>query len=140
MSDNIREFITVVSSDTKPEIPFPQLAEQLLFMVARSHFWHLQTKSYEAHKALDDFYDELQDLVDAVIEAGINLYGQLLPTNNEYYFDGVNNALGALTTFKEMCVCFHETCSKKEQIGITNPLEDIITLCDSTLYKLKYLK
>ena len=40
-----------------------------------AHVLHLQTRSYAAHKALNEFYDEIVDLADSFAEAYTGSYG-----------------------------------------------------------------
>ena len=42
-----------------------------------THIQHLKTKSYAEHKALNEFYDEIIDLVDGLAEATQGQYGLL---------------------------------------------------------------
>ena len=42
-----------------------------------THIMHLKTKSYAEHKALNEFYDEIIDLVDGLAEATQGQYGLL---------------------------------------------------------------
>lgn len=41
------------------------------------HYWHLQTKSYSEHKALNKFYEEWIDLADRFIETFQGRYEQV---------------------------------------------------------------
>lgn len=42
-----------------------------------THYWHLRTTSYAEHKALNMFYDKLDDKLDKLAEALIGKYGKL---------------------------------------------------------------
>ena len=48
-----------------------------LCMVLQAHVWHLQTKSYPAHKALGDFYEFLQEKSDELAESYMGTGGEL---------------------------------------------------------------
>ena len=49
-----------------------------LFMARTyAHMAHLKTGSYAQHKALDDFYTEIVDLVDGLAEAAQGKFGKL---------------------------------------------------------------
>ena len=50
----------------------------LLHGVTNAHILHLQSQSYAQHKALGNFYEELGDLVDAVVEQWQGLNGKLI--------------------------------------------------------------
>lgn len=47
----------------------------------QTHIIHLQTESYAVHKALNRFYDELIEMIDAFAECYMGKYGR-------FYFDG----------------------------------------------------
>lgn len=138
--DNMRENINVIATITevpKEKISFCDYAQEALFMVSRSHYWHLTTRSYASHKALNEFYDELQELVDTVIEAYIGEHGELILQDRPFYFDATENAIPVINDFHDkteaLVTVFNEFTS------LTNPLEDILTLCKQTVYKLEYL-
>mgnify|MGYP003492247884 FL=1 len=112
--------------------------EAALFMYVRAHMWHLNTKSSAAHMALNTFYTEMQDLIDAFCESTM-AYEQntMQPTGAAYRFDGFENAIPGLEQFLVISKQLHQEL--QNQPGLTNTLEDIITLSESTLYKLKHL-
>ena len=51
----------------------------------QAHIFHLQTQSYAQHKALQDYYDEIVELIDEYVETYQGKYdilrGYILPTN-----------------------------------------------------------
>ena len=77
-----------------------------------AHVLHLKTRSYATHKALNDFYDAIVGLVDGLAEAWIGENG-LIEANRE-------------------------TCG--EQSHIQSSIDEIVALCRSTTYKLRFLK
>ena len=42
----------------------------------QSIVWHNQTDSYAEHKALNKFYDGIQDLLDGLVESVAGVYGR----------------------------------------------------------------
>lgn len=44
----------------------------------QSHVWHLQTKSFAQHKALNMFYDEIVELKDSLLESYQGIHGVVL--------------------------------------------------------------
>ena len=113
--------------------------EAALFMSARAHMWHLDTNSYAAHKALQKFYEDLPDLVDAFAEASMSYQMETLqPSGGVYRFDTSDMAVSGLEQFLQITKQVHSECQL--QPGLTNALENIISLIESTLYKLKHLR
>ena len=102
--------------------------------------FHLSTDSYSEHMALDDFYDEMQELVDSLIEAyqgKFEKFGYIEPVEYEVGKDAVSFLEGLLSTISDI--------EEKETVFAENDelqsdIDDIVSLIDSTLYKLKNLK
>ncbi len=53
------------------------LVSRLLDSQRQTHIFHLQTKSFAEHKALQDYYDAIGGLVDGVVESYQGKYGIL---------------------------------------------------------------
>lgn len=97
---------------------------------------HLKTNKYSAHMALDEFYKEMPEKIDALIEAWqadndiVNDYKNVLE-------DGLD-AIQFLQTLKE-----HVKTGRSElfkgQSELESLADDILSQIDSTLYKLKHL-
>lgn len=102
--------------------------------------FHLSTDSYSEHMALDDFYEEMQELVDSLIEAyqgKFEKFGYIEPVEYEVGKDAVSFLEGLLDTISDI--------EDKETVFVENDelqsdIDDIVSLIDSTLYKLKNLK
>jgi Zn-dependent M32 family carboxypeptidase len=101
-----------------------------------AHVLHLKTKSYSEHKALNDFYDEIVDLVDEFAE----MYQGEYLTQLDGYPDGYKNPPNAMALVNGLAswidanrkkVCDSSQC--QSQIDL------IVMLCNQTAYKLKFL-
>lgn len=96
-----------------------------------------QLGSYAQHKALNDFYDEILDLTDSLIESYQGKYGLLNITisNSNSNFEPIDLILdlAKLTDGGSIYKMFKET-------WIQNQLDEISALCYQTVYKLKNLK
>jgi hypothetical protein len=57
----------------------------LLHAATNTHILHLQTTSYAEHVALGEFYKELPDLVDTVIESIQGKYGEIIQYPQDYF-------------------------------------------------------
>ena len=138
--DPIRDTINAVIALQSPENEACEVSEYIhcaLFMVARSHMWHLQTKSYAQHKALNKFYDKLQCYVDRLAEAAIGEKGPLKATEQTFTFDCPDNAINGIDEFYHQTDELYETLQDMPSLTVT--LEEILALCKQTKYKLVYL-
>ena len=106
----------------------------------QTHIFHLQTTSYAKHVALQEYYEGIIDLIDAVSEGyqgkyeiikGYKMIGSLKDLESE---DDIVSYLEQIAKYCEL---------KREKLPqdgfLTNVYDDIDTLLRSTLYKLKRL-
>ena len=56
-------------SEVTTNDPMVILSSKLLHSQSQSHVFHLQTGSYAEHKALQKFYENIDDMLDELIEA-----------------------------------------------------------------------
>lgn len=112
--------------------------EAAIFMPARAHMWHLNTNSYAQHKALGTFYEDLTGLVDSFIEGCMAYYNVVQPTGQSYTFTTSEDAVEGLSQFLNITQQVHTELQDKP--GLTNILEDILSLTEKTLYKLQHLQ
>lgn len=102
-----------------------------------AHVFHLQTRSYAEHKALNEFYDEIIGLTDSFAEAYQGEYGLIKGIAGEYTLP--DNALTLLDDLRE-CVDECEKGLHKDDTHLHNLLDEIRSLIASTQYKLRFLK
>ena len=103
-----------------------------------AHQAHLKTESYAAHKALNDFYDDIVTKVDDFAETiqGSNIGILDIPYIGELRGD-VNNPIEGL---KQHLTDITELMKDCDVGYVINKFEDIQGLYMSTLYKLQHLK
>jgi hypothetical protein len=111
----------------------------LLSSAIVTHIMHWQTESYAAHQALGEYYSEIPEAIDAVIEAYQGKTGIILrsfPVKTEVYEDMIP-------------LVYMEYLSKKLTDNralfgvdpeIQNLVDAIADLIDSTMYKLRRFK
>jgi hypothetical protein len=103
----------------------------------QAHIFHLQTSSYAAHKALNKYYEDVVDLIDAYAEAAQGRYGiirgyqmtsQLLEDDSALkYFTGLQKFVDNIR-------------AQLPQDGeLNNTVDEISALIASTIYKLRFL-
>lgn len=110
----------------------------LLQSVTEAHKKHLMTGKYSDHKALNEFYDEMPDLVDALIEHYQGENGKVENLKNVIDAEG-KDAIAYLEELLEF------TKKGKDELfddksAILSDIDDIIGQIDSTLYQLRELK
>jgi DNA-binding ferritin-like protein len=94
--------------------------------------------SYSAHKALNEFYDGMPDLIDAVAEQYQGAREKLLefPTVTPYKCGSVQEALAHM---KELYTEVNELQKLMPFSEVTNQLDEVKSLIASTKYKLMFL-
>ena len=107
----------------------------LLQSVTDAHTMHLATKKFSTHKALNDYYDDAPDVVDELIEAMQGIDGEIelksltIPTDDPIkYFEEL----------RELAVSGKSEFIDDDEIA--SDCDNVISLIDQTLYKLKELK
>ncbi len=96
---------------------------------------HLQTGKYSDHMALDEFYKEMPEKVDALIEAW--------QADNDIVKDYANvldEDLDALAYMEALKKHVKEGRKLLESSELESLCDDILSCIDSTIYKLKHLK
>lgn len=107
----------------------------LLQSVTDAHTMHLATKKFSTHKALNDYYDDAPDVVDELIEAMQGIDGEIelksltIPTDDPIkYFEEL----------RELAVSGKSEFVDDDEIA--SDCDNVISLIDQTLYKLKELR
>ena len=111
----------------------------LLHSVTNAHILHLTTQSYSEHKALESFYTEIGDLVDSFVEAFQGKYGLLHDFIADYQLP-TTNPLDYLTYLKDEVATLRREPNFPQDTELQNITDEIASLIDSTLYKLRFLK
>lgn len=125
-----------VQDQNSPKAKSAELIARCFVARNAAHFAHLMTPSYAAHIALNAFYDGIIPLTDAYAEGFIGRYGKFesFPNIKEPATDGLT-IVGNLTKWID---------ANREILGqfseLQNDLDAILTLCNSTAYKLRELK
>ena len=108
----------------------------LLHSITNTHILHWQTKSFANHMALGEFYQEMPELVDALVEATQGVTGQIIQYPADYY-PPAENGLQELVELREYFVDNRNVMPPDSEIQ--NLLDSIGDQIDSTLYKLRFL-
>jgi hypothetical protein len=118
---------------------FGDMVSKLLHSQTQVHVFHLQTKSYSEHKALQNYYEGIDGLVDGVIESYQGKYNVVknYETMDIENYSGVDQLI---TYFKELDKTIEEKRKSVKESYLQNQIDTIQELIFSTLYKLRFLK
>jgi len=110
----------------------------LLHSATIVHFMHLQTKSYSVHKALQKYYESIVDAADTIAEAIQGCTGEIISNYPPMFGNPAAEPLEYLTSIREYVIANRDAIS--EYSNIQNEIDAVMTLLDSTIYKLTFLK
>jgi hypothetical protein len=104
----------------------------------QTHFWHLETKSYAEHKALNDFYDEILELTDGLIESYLGKNERLKFGDVKMNFTSYSheNMINYLKRLEKLIKTSREKISEEEDSDLISIVDDILALINKTLYLL----
>lgn len=118
-------------------------ASRLFHSSVQAHIFHLQAEgngSFAAHKALNEYYDGIVDLLDGFIESYQGSYGIIKGYKLENFQDSPGGD-AVVSYFEDLLKYIEiETPLIFSDSDLINIIDEIKTLIRSTLYKLKYLK
>jgi hypothetical protein len=138
--DNLKErLFEEVKQQKESKSSLIILVSKLLDSQKQIHIFHLQTKSFAEHKALQDYYDAIPDLVDSICESYQGKYGILTGWKSFACSDyqSSEQVISYLKSLTDEVAKFYAIC---KDTYIQNQLDEITALVNSTLYKLRFLK
>ena len=98
---------------------------------------HLRTAKYAKHIALNEFYEDMPEKVDALIEAWMGANGRKIKGFENILQSANMNTLTYLKELKKITRQGYELMGENDEL--TSLLDDIMELINSTLYKVKEL-
>jgi len=97
--------------------------------------WHQQTEVYSEHKTLNEFYEEVVDILDGLSESYAGIYGRL----KGYEVHDLVDWTSTEDTIKYYRSCYDwlqtERKTAPQDSYIQNQLDELTQLLGSTLYK-----
>jgi hypothetical protein len=126
-------------NETKTNDDFCEIVCRLLHSQTQVHVFHLQTKSYSEHKALQGYYEGIDALVDGLIESYQGKYG-IITNYKTYDIEQYSNGKKIIAYFTGLLKVIEENRDSVDDSYIQNQIDTIQELINSTLYKLKFLK
>ncbi len=100
---------------------------------------HLQTSKYSKHMALDEFYKDMPDLVDDLIEAYVGHTGKKVEDFKNVLKAEDLNALEYLEELHEICQSGYDLLPE-DAPELKSALDAIKEKIDSVMYKVRELK
>jgi len=110
----------------------------LLHSATITHFMHLQSTSYSEHKALGKYYEEIVEFADTVAEAIQGCEGMLIKSYPTMFGNPNTTSLEYLTSIRDYVIANRNDISAYS--NIQNEIDAVMTLLDSTIYRLTFLK
>jgi len=117
---------------------FCEMVCQMLHSQTQVHIFHLGTKSYAEHKALQKYYESVGDLTDGLVESYQGKYG-LLTNYKSYKNQSYKNKNQVLKYFTGLLSMIEEKRDCCDDSYIQNQIDTVQELIYSTMYKLKFL-
>ena len=99
-------------------------------------FWHNQTDVYSTHKTLNNFYDEILDLLDGLVESTAGIYGR--PVGYDVHDpEDYKDVEQVITYFKAVYEMVQtERKGLYQESWIQNQIDEIAALVAQTIYLL----
>lgn len=133
------KFVAKVPESTQQNSdPVMDFVMCLLHSVTNAHILHLSTQSYAAHKALENYYEEIGGLVDDFVESFQGKYGLL--TNYLPVYQLPDEPVAYISYLKDEVARLRNANAFPKDSELQNIVDEIADLINSTLYKLRFLK
>lgn len=105
----------------------------------QAHQSHLATNSFAQHKALQEYYEGIVELLDDLVETWQGTVGEKLVYDLNFATNGISESdIDRLSKLAQKIVVFSESLSANFS-HIKNILDEITALIHKTIYKLKFL-
>jgi high-affinity Fe2+/Pb2+ permease len=126
-------------NETKTDSGFKDMVSILLHSQTQVHIFHLQTKSYSEHKALQKYYEGIDALVDGIIESYQGKY-DVVTGYNSIKTEDYKSPEQVIKYFKALDSMVEKNRKSVKESYIQNQIDTVQELIFSTLYKLRFLK
>jgi hypothetical protein len=127
------------SEDVESNDDFCEMVCNILHSRNQAHVFHLQTRSFAEHKALNDYYDGIIDLFDGIVESYQGKYG-IIKNFKTFKIEQYRNNKKTISYFERLLDIIEENRDSVEDSYIQNQIDTVQELINSTVYKLKFLK
>lgn len=128
-----------VDDDSDSNEDFCEMVCNILHSRNQAHVFHLQTKSYAEHIALNGYYDGVVALFDGIVESYQGKYG-IIKNFKTFKVEQYRNNKKTISYFERLLDIIDENRDSVEDSYIQNQIDTVQELINSTIYKLKFLK
>ena len=135
--DKLRK--NILNEQKEESNKFNVMISKLFHSRNQVHVFHLQTKSFAEHKALNDYYDDVVDIIDGLVESYQGKY-DILTSYESYKILNYESNEQLLKYFKELESNIEENRKSNKDSYLQNQIDNAVELINSTIYKLKFLK
>jgi len=118
---------------------FCEMVCNILHSRNQAHVFHLQTKSYAEHIALNGYYDAVVPLFDGIVESYQGKYG-IIKNFKTFKVEQYRNGKKTISYFERLLDIIEENRDSVEDSYIQNQIDTVQELINSTIYKLRFLK
>ena len=125
-------------SETKGNSGFKNMVSTLLHSQTQVHIFHLQTKSYSEHIALQGYYEGIDGLVDGIIEGYQGKY-DLVKNYDSAKTEDYKGVDQVINYFKSLDSMIEKARKGVKESFIQNQIDTVQELIYSTIYKLENL-
>jgi len=125
--------------DTKTNSGFKDMVSILLHSQTQVHIFHLQTKSYAEHKALQKYYEDIDGIVDGIVESYQGKY-DVVTGYNSIKTEEYKSSEQVIKYFKALDSMVEKNRKSVKESFLQNQIDTVQELIYSTLYKLRFLK
>lgn len=117
-----------------------KLISYLFHSQTQVHIFHLQTTSFAEHKALQGYYEGIDDLIDGLVETYQGKYG-ILEGYSNFSLIETENCEDMVSYFQALLKAIENNRSSfAADSYLQNQIDTVVELITSTLYKLINLK
>jgi hypothetical protein len=118
---------------------YAEMISLLLHSRTQAHTLHLQTESYPEHKALNEYYDGIVEIIDGLVESYQGKYG-IIKGYKSYDIVEYKSTESTIKYLKDLCSKIEKLRNCCKDSYIQNQIDTVCELINSTLYKLRFLK
>ena len=137
-----KDLLNGLSSESNPATETSDLVDMiatLLHSQNQVHIFHLQTKTYSEHKALQNYYEGIDGLVDNIVESYQGKY-EIITGYKTIKTVDYKSTEQVISYFKELDENIEKNRTSVKESYIQNQIDTVQELIYSTLYKLRFLK
>lgn len=129
----------VIKEQNEMSSKFEEVISKLLHSRTQAHIFHLQSGSFSQHNALNEYYDDIVDLIDELVESYQGEFGVIKNYQN-YDLKMLENEEQVINFFKEVTNDVEELRKVSDDSFLKGRLDEVVELLNSTIYKLENLK